>query len=137
MQKSAAAVASQCLDLQTWQKQKLVDLKLLGQGANPACAMGRGTSAGSLTAGVDERLLSGMEVLCARDVKSLKASSKLKPAVEAAGLALAQIYVEATFKKVELDAVQDQVSTMLADALRISLVVLSVASTRPGWRVSS
>lgn len=118
LQTSAAAVASQSLEPQTWQKQRLMDLKLLGQGGKPACAMGRGTSAGPLTAGVDERLISGMEVLCAPDATSLKASSKLKPAVEAAGLALAQLYIEATFKGLELDAVQDQVCKCMIDVVQ-------------------
>jgi hypothetical protein len=115
VQKAAACASTISLEPQKWQKERLVKLRLLGEGAQPACLVGRGSPSGSLAHGVDQRLMSAMQILCAPSKQALEPRSTLKPLVEAASLALLKLYLESIFEESGLDVVEAQVRVPLPE----------------------
>ena len=82
--------------MQPWQKEQLVQLRLLGHGSQPAVAVGRAAAASPLPRGFEPRLLQATRILCAPEPKALKAEHRLFKRVEAAAHLLLQLFLEAS-----------------------------------------
>eukprot|EP00892_Ulva_mutabilis_P009932 jgi/Ulvmu1/7310/UM035_0099.1 len=96
-----------------WQKQLLLQARLIGDNANKAITVGRGSAAsGELPMGIDPRLIVAARVVCASSAAQASAKSATANTSTAAALVLIHQYLQMLFSGLGLDATQDQSRTL-------------------------
>lgn len=98
--------------LKGWQKQLLLQARLVGDGADKGVTVGRGSaSSGRLPIGVDPRLILAARVLCSPSPEAASSKGASSPPREstAAALVLIHQYLRMLFSGLGLDAIRDQV----------------------------
>jgi hypothetical protein len=95
--------------LQAWQKQKLVKMQFVGEAPHVGVAVGRGTAAGPLPGGVERRLHSLMQVICAPSKDALRGEYVCAAQLDAAAWLLLQLFLEASLAKYDVGVEEAQV----------------------------
>ena len=98
--------------LKGWQKQLLLQARLIGDNADKGIAIGRGSAvSGELPVGVDSRLIVAARVLCSPTAESARDAAKtsLSQASTAAALVLVHQYLQMLFAGLGLDAIREHV----------------------------
>lgn len=98
--------------LTSWQKQRLLKARVIGDNADKDIAVGRGTAAlGDLPFGVDPRLILAARVICSpSEAASRRADTNCPPQQEAAAaFVLVYQYLQMVFSGLGLDAIREQV----------------------------
>lgn len=96
-----------------WQKQLLLQARLIGDSANRGITVGKGSAAsGKLPMGVDARLIMAARILCSPSPEAAQGSGQDSKASRstAAALVLIHQYLRLLFSGLGLDAIRDQVS---------------------------
>lgn len=99
-------------NLKGWQKQLLLQARLVGDNADKGVKVGRGSaSSGDLPVGVDPRLILAARVLCSPSPEAARSKGASSPRKEstAAALVLIYQYLQVVFSGLGLDAIRDQV----------------------------
>ena len=97
------------LKLHSWQEVKLKDIHVLGTGARPYFAVGRGLGSASLDNGTDTRLHAMSLVLCASRRSDTQAAGSQHKLASAAAWLLTQHILRASLQQMDIDQADVQV----------------------------